>query len=212
MAQVFIKKKYNVLINPLLTIEIFNEPIKVKKYDAILTTSMQALYFLGKTKVSLDVPLYVVGESSFKVAKNYGFNNIYQGQNQALSLLNIINHKTLLYLRGDVIHQDLKGLLKNYNIKEQIVYKSVPASNFTLDVLRAFKEKRVHGVLVYSTRTAGIFLELCRKNHLSSKNIVAFCLSESIVQALEKFKGTTQIVSPPSSIVKTVENFFKSFL
>src|SRR3989338_3892630 len=159
--------------------------IRVQDYEAVIVTSKQAL--LEETACLKDLSLFVVGKSTAKKALNLNFKNIFEANGDVSSLIqNLKNspyHK-FLYLRGVDVTQDLKTVLTNKTITEKIIYEAKKSKELSSKTVELLKNHRVTAVTFYSKRTASHFCALL-KEHMTSLECEALCLSESIKKSLE---------------------------
>ena len=195
------KLGHQVLIDPL--IEIIPLPLALhsqlpplSSFEAIVTTSQQAIRCLSALTPLRDFPLWCVGSESAKVAKDLGFLTIHTAEGSAedliIKLIKIIEpscEKTVLHASGDVIRVDVVGALSKKGISAErvIVYKTTEASAFSPETFQALELNTIDVVLFYSPRTGLIFQNLCRLFKLEHycKTVTAICLSDSIKIAIQ---------------------------
>ncbi|MGV8948914.1 MAG: uroporphyrinogen-III synthase [Candidatus Paracaedibacter sp.] len=195
------KLGHQVLIDPL--IEIIPLPLALhsqlpplSSFEAIVTTSQQAIRCLSTLTPLRDFPLWCVGSESAKVARDLGFLTIYTAEGSAedliIKLTKIIEpscEKTLLHASGDVTRVDIVEALSKKGISAErvILYKTTEASAFSPETFQALKLNTIDAVLFYSPRTGLIFQNLCRHFKLEHycKTVTAICLSDSIKMAIQ---------------------------
>lgn len=161
----------------------------LSSFDALVTTSQQAIHCLAHLTPERDFPLWCVGGKSASVAKSLGFQNLHTAKGSAQSLVEGLTkalpfQKPLLHISGDIIRLDIVKALRKEGVAAErlIVYETQEATHFSKKTLHALETGVLDAVLFYSPRTARIFRRLCQAAHLSHKcaSLTAFCLSPAI--------------------------------
>ncbi|MBY0280835.1 MAG: uroporphyrinogen-III synthase [Alphaproteobacteria bacterium] len=202
-TSLFEAKGIDVIKEPMMEIipvKSFN--LKLEPYQAILSTSSMAIRAFAELSRERDIPLWCVGEISKQTALELGFKNVYtpKGPDEnAESLIATLketlnfNQGSLLYIRGDHIQTDLKGILNRfgYIIDSMILYKSRAKERFSnqaKDFLLAKDKNSLSGITFLSVRTVDIFLKLCQKEGIvpQYERFIALSLSGSISKELEQ--------------------------
>jgi uroporphyrinogen-III synthase len=190
---------HQVIIDPLIHITPI-DPDEVLKsfpttFEAIVTTSQQAIRCLSKLTPQRDFPLWCVGGESAKVAKELGFQNIHAGEGSSEDLLDKLVpslspplDKPLIHVSGDVIRVDMVEALRVKGIPAQrvIVYRTEEATTLSVETQNALKTSTIDVILFYSPRTGQVFQNLCRTAKLEHfcATMTALCLSHSIKEAI----------------------------
>lgn len=212
---------------PLLEISLLNaSSLSLDTYQAIITTSAMAIRALSRISTNRNVPLWCVGEASKQTALELGFKNIFtpeDGEENAQNLILSIRKNlqldkgSFLYIRGDHIQTDLKGILNTFGCKidSMILYKSRPKESFSSqarDFLLSLNDFGLKGITFFSLRTVDIFLKLCHQEgiFLAYERFVALSLSAAITKQLEKFpwfkiitaSTTTQLIANVIEIIQ----------
>lgn len=201
----------------------------LESYQAILTTSSMAIRAFAQVNSERDMPLWCVGGVSKQTALELGFKNVYvpigfdenaQGLITAIKETLNSNQGPLLYIRGDHVQTDLKGILNSfgYIIDSMILYKSKARENFSSqarDFLLAENKDSLRGITFFSLRTVDIFLKLCQKERVVPpyERFIALSLSAALSKELEKlpwFKiitasTTTQLIANVIEIIRKGE-------
>ncbi|MBY0461715.1 MAG: uroporphyrinogen-III synthase [Alphaproteobacteria bacterium] len=175
--------------------------LTVERYQAILTTSSMAIRAFAKLSPERYIPLWCVGEVSKQTALKLGFKSIYvpqgfdenaQGLIAAIKETLNFDQGPLLYIRGDHIQADLKGILNSfgYIIDSMILYKSIAKESFSnkaRDFLLTKNKNSLRGITFFSLRTVDIFLNLCQKEGAvpQYEQFIALSLSAAISKKLE---------------------------
>lgn len=168
----------------------------LSSFEAIITTSQQAIRCLANLTNERSFPLWCVGTESAKLASNLGFQNIHTAEGTATNLVTTLAQtippfldKPLLHLSGDVIRIDIVNALqaKGIKAKRTIVYQTQEAKTLSSETYHAIKTRSLEAILFYSPRTAHIFKKLCKEAHLTSycASLSAICLSNAISQEIQ---------------------------
>ncbi|WP_418185615.1 uroporphyrinogen-III synthase [Aliarcobacter vitoriensis] len=113
-------------------IEFINFDIDLKKYDALVFTSKNAIYSLDKNnKDWKNIPSYLIAQKTANIAKNLGANIAFIGESGhgndfAYELIPHLKEKKVLYIKALKTVSDLPNILKKNNIDldEVISYKT----------------------------------------------------------------------------------------
>jgi len=159
---------HQVTIDPLIHITPLDPKDLLKSFpvsfEAIITTSQQAIRCLSNLTSRRDFTLWCVGSESAKVATELGFQNIQTGQGSSEDLLDklLTNiapslDKPLIHVSGDVIRVDMVKALhdKGYPAQNVIVYKTREATALSVENTKCYKSKhfRCSSLLFSSNRS-----------------------------------------------------------
>lgn len=175
---------YQTLINPLLTIQSpdFVLPRPASDYKALILTSTHAVSQAVRAGVRLDIPLYLVGNTTKAAAQTAGFVNILHTAPKATLLWKHISQDSpILYLRGKDIAFPMAE--KFDFCDDVIVYEAIAAESFSQDCINAFQAGDIQAVTVFSARTARIFCDLYNHSGLP-KNIKVLCFGNSVLECV----------------------------
>ncbi|MGF7403094.1 uroporphyrinogen-III synthase [Campylobacter concisus] len=114
-------------------IEFLKFEINLSEYDALVATSKNAFKALKFNGISpINLPVFAIANSCAAAAREFGFSEIYTGQNAhgddfAREILPLLKGKKVLYLKGkDSASNFLEILQKGgVNIKAVIAYENV---------------------------------------------------------------------------------------
>ncbi len=189
---------------PLLDIEFFeNVEIPNHNYQAVLITSANGVRALNYNPNQINfskTTAITVGPASAKAAQQAGFSNIVQTE---LGDVNgIIDHiKTnlkpqngpLLYPSGTKTTGDLQAILSEsgFNVERAILYKAKRLNALTEQVIDSIQSGDIKAILLFSPRTAKIWLSLTKscidKSRLAK--LGHFCLSQNVANVLVNALG-----------------------
>lgn len=179
-----------------LPLDLSSQLPPLSSFEAVVTTSQQAIRCLSNLTPMRDFPLWCVGTESEKVAQNLGFQTIHTADGSAEDLiakfiktLGSSPKKPVLHASGDVIRVDIVEALSKKGISAQriVLYETIEANAFSPETHHALKTDALDAALFYSPRTARIFQTLCRGAQLDPhcKTLMAVCLSDSIKTAIQ---------------------------
>jgi len=199
---------------PLLQIEPTLTPLPQGHHDALIVTSLNALAALDEAWPSQnrdEVPLLATGSTTARATKELGFSKSQHVSGSALDLIakvpdwmeqnNLEASSQLLYPGAETAAHDVAKLLSDLaiNCHRWIVYRALPANQFSPRVKNALRHGDFDAVLLYSKRTAHTFVQLMRQNEISMVGLRAYVLSSEILDSLpEELKSNARCASQPS--------------
>lgn len=190
---------HDAVLNPLLRIEFLDFPnIGSEGVQAIIATSANGIRALETQEIRSEfksLPVLTIGEASASVARQAGFEDVIicGGTLNALAadVPKYLDPKVgkILYLTGHARSGDLVGLLgeKGFSTDMVILYEAVPAIRFSAHTHNQIQTGALDGVLHFSVRTAGIYLDLLKAEHLETEaaSMMQYCLSQQIANLFE---------------------------
>ena len=200
------------VLAPLLTIEAARDvPLNLDRAQALIVTSRNALRSIA-SHPELDaarvLPLFAVGDTTAKAAKELGFSYVTAGPGTGETLAHLIadsldpNAGPLVHLSGETVAFDLKSALaaQGFAVKQPVLYRTVSATELPKDAARLLKAGELDGVALMSPRTAAIFAALVLRHGAvtQASRLDCYCLSAAVAQAVEVLKGRTIVASRPS--------------
>jgi len=191
VAEALILRGHTVVMAPLLAIVPRpNVRLAHASYQAIAVTSANGPRSLGRAvrNLNLDTPVFAVGQQSQLAAKALGFRDVtavggdVDGMFAHLRIALSPSGGPILYLSGAETSGDLEGKLRSagFGVERVICYDAVPLH---LDAQCA-AVAGCNGVLLYSPRTAKLWLAECARLKLDLSAKLHFCLSPRVAQAL----------------------------
>ena len=184
------------LINPLLVILYKKRNINFSNYDRVLFTSRHAVRSLvNKNPTFSKKKVHACGRSTYAEVKEFAPDNEYifhESVNDLLDALRSytpINDSKILYLRGRDVTVDFKSTFRGTDIEidDSVAYTAREKIFFNKEVLKEFNIGKQISVIIFSLRTAVIFLEALKKYNLGNKTsiIMAYCISKNIASMLQ---------------------------
>jgi uroporphyrinogen-III synthase len=208
------KKGFKPLIQPLL--EIGSVPFSyqdIQKPDAILVTSIHGLGDIPVPRNFLDIPVFTVGIATADIVHQAGFKRIYSGHtdlNEIIPLIqqHVSKNSPILYLRGEVVKQNIQSILCDYHITEKITYTAKAIAKIETDIINSFPE--INFLTLFSPRSGFILKELIQKQGLNPylQSIKLLCLSRAVLESVKELNWQDCYVAEnttPQSMIETLE-------
>ena len=197
------------LINPLLEILYKKRNINFSNYDRVLFTSRHAVRSLVKKNPTFSKKkVHACGRSTYAEVKEFAPDNEYifhESVNDLLDALRSytpINDTKILYLRGRDVTVDFKSIFRGTNIEidDSVAYTAREKIFFNKEALKEFNIGKQISVIIFSLRTAVIFLEALKKYNLGNKTsiIMAYCISKNIASMLQAEGIQSKILTEPT--------------
>ena len=197
------------LINPLLEILYKKRNINFSNYDRVLFTSRHAVRSLvNKSQTFSKKKVHACGRSTYAEIKEFAPDNEYifhESVNDLLDALRSytpINDTKILYLRGRDVTVDFKSIFRGANIEidDSVAYTAREKIFFNKEALKEFNIGKQISVIIFSLRTAVIFLEALKKYNLGNKTsiIMAYCISKNIASMLQVKGIQSKILTEPT--------------
>jgi uroporphyrinogen-III synthase len=180
-----------VLIEPLLVIErIADAAPDLAGVQAIVLTSANAVPSLDDAARRL--PVFAVGEATATAARQAGCETVVSAAGAGADLVRLIVRRcrsdggALLHLCGQDVRPGLaEGLVAaGYVLRRQAVYRADPLRALGPDTIATLERHEFDAVLLFSPRTAGIFVDLVSRLGLQASlgASAAVCLSAAVAQ------------------------------
>ena len=184
---------------PLLQIKKVKTPkTDFLQFKGIIFTSANALKNLDISKVDKNIICFCVGLATERIAKEFGFQNIYCADGNVNNLRELILQNfdpkigSMLYVSGEIISYDLqKDLIsENYVVKRVVNYTTTPNENLDNNFLTDIKSLTPDIVFIYSENSAKAFLNIIKKYKLDNiwMETNLMCMSEKASSALNDIK------------------------
>jgi uroporphyrinogen-III synthase len=140
------------------------------------------------------VPAFAVGKQSAAAAREAGFTQVIESGGDVHALAGTIMSRCspdqglLLYLSGAETAGDLRGTLeaKGFRVERLVLYDAAPAESLDTVAKAAVAGGNADGVLLYSPRSARIWMSLVVAAGLDSEatRLRHYCLSQNVAAAL----------------------------
>jgi uroporphyrinogen-III synthase len=193
---------HEVSLSPLLEIVPRDDiDIPALRYQSVAVTSANALRCLdGDPRLDglRHLPVWTVGPQSAAAARQAGFARVTETGGDGIGLARHIMDEArpeagpILYLSGRDTASDFSGRLKRagFAVTRVIVYEARPA------VALASAAAEAQGVLLYSPRSARLWLDLAGRQGIPVSVMMHFCLSPNIAAILPSGFATRVAARP----------------
>jgi uroporphyrinogen-III synthase len=214
-ARALIRLGHTVILSPMLDI-VADKTAKIptRSYQAVLVTSANAVRALAGRPVrpvTVEVPLFAVGDQTALEAKRAGFSAARSAGGALEDLMQLIGEELkpadgpLLYAAGEEQAGDLAGLLARdgFDVETAILYRAEPRARLANVAEEALKAGTVDGILFYSRRSAAAFALALRAGNLAplAESIICFCISAAAAEAVAKVApGRNLIAEKPDQL------------
>ena len=183
------------VIEPLLDIRyVGGPPIDLSNVQALLMTSANGVRAYANRNAERHLPVYAVGDATAREAKASGFDTVHSAAGDVATLAALVHEKArgnggvLVHPAGTRVAGDLAGLLDagGHTYRREVLYSAEPAAAFSVPLLHALQNGDLDGVLLYSPRTARIFVRLigAAGQRGAAAAMTAFCLSPAVADAV----------------------------
>ena len=173
----------------------YQEP-DYSQFKGIIFTSANAIKNLNMSKINKKIQCFCVGSLTEKVAKQYGFQNIFCAEGNVNNLKEIIlqyfdkKNGSLIYISGELISSNLdKDLIsEGYSVTRVINYSVKPIDTIRKN-LSDLKSLIPDMVFIYSENSAK-FLNILKKYDLENEWMETnlMCLGERASSILNEIK------------------------
>ena len=210
LAEKLAAQGHDVLMSPVIEIYPTDKalPETADAYAALALTSANGAHALaakadasGSHKAWLDLPAFAVGPQTAAALKAYGWQDIYEGTGDVDGLAALIadrlpdTAKPVLHVAGRDRAGNLQAALAGENIVCDLamLYEAEAADALSPAAIAALEDRQepVEGVLVYSQRSAKLFIALSGALAMAQKP-VAYCLSPAIAEIMQSAGFATQ--------------------
>jgi uroporphyrinogen-III synthase len=183
-----------VMLAPLLRINAVPADFNAGPWDGVVMTSANAARALTdhpRRGALLDQPAFVVGRGTAEAARAVGFKRVTCADGDVGDLVGLIGKSArsarLLYLAGADQASDLGAALAgaNAHVETVVIYRAATQLYLPDDVRSALATGAIDGVLHFSARSAGAFVQATDAASLrSALGLRQFCLSPAVAQPL----------------------------
>ena len=198
LAGILAGRGHEPIMAPVMSIRFLDQAaLPRRNWQALLVTSANGARALARRPEAAalkNVRVLAVGPASAQAMADAGFRWVEAaaGDVDALAALVCLELSPdggpLLHVAGSVVAGDLQTVLavQGFEVERAVLYEAAPAAALPSAAVQALAEGGVDGVLLYSPRTARLFLSLVRAAGLQSglAAITAYCLSPAVAEAL----------------------------
>ncbi len=196
LARVLRDRGIEPIMEPLLTIEVLpGPPLDLDGVQAILVTSANGVRALAARDGRRHLPMFAVGDASARAAAEAGFAKVESAAGDVDALARLVTRTlkpgggALVHVAGSTVAGDLSGHLSEagFACRREVLYRAQKAESLSAATVAALNAGAMHGVVLYSPRTAGTFCQLIDRAGLaeSCRDLKAFCLSPAVAAKAE---------------------------
>jgi len=194
-AELLAERRHEAIIAPLLEVK-FREgdDISLDGIQAVLITSANGARALAARTSRRDVQILAVGPHSAECAHDAGFTDVEHASGDATALADFVSAQ-YAPADGALFHAagaDTTGYLverlatHGFTVKSVVLYDAIAVSALPEVARTALEQHSVDAVLIFSPRSARIFVECIKKAGLEEacRAVRAFCISQAAADAL----------------------------
>jgi uroporphyrinogen-III synthase len=194
IARSLARMGHEALLVPLLMVEFLEgEPLKLQGVQAILATSANGVRAVAARTRVRDLPLFAVGPQTAAAAAKAGFIRVRNAAGDAGALAERVPdwadpaEGILLHVRGEDAGGELaRGLeAKGFRVRSEVLYRVRAAREFPVEAADLARWGQAQAALFFSPRSAKVFAECVTKAGLSTKSLIAVCISRNTADALQ---------------------------
>lgn len=197
----------DVFVDPVLAIETdYGAVIDENGMQGILFTSANGVRAFAALSPTRDVPAYAVGDRTAREAADLGFSQVLSANGNVDSLAQSVRQHAdpakgyLLHPAGTDVAGDLAGQLAaaGFVVRRVVIYSAHPANHLTGEVETALRDHEIDMALLYSPRTAKIFVDLVKAAGLERpcEALEILCLSQAVADAADDIMWRRVMVAP----------------
>lgn len=161
---------------------------------ALLFTSANGVRAFARQSARRDVAVFAVGDATASAARSVGFGTVDVAEGDVAALCAHVRRTVrpdegpLLHVTGSDVAGDLVGELTRagYGVGRAIIYEAAALQVLPGGIADEMRAGRLDGVLLFSPRTAQIFVDVVGRAGLQDtlRRITAYCLASSVAAAL----------------------------
>lgn len=202
-------KNYRVFEEPLIDFLIKEDELQNLKdiiaNHIIIITSKFAALCLAKAYKNQNIECYVVGKDTANLLETNGFKIKQSFQNIRELEKEITASSNLLYIRGEIITQQL-----NLKQTESIIYSTTYKDRLSQNTIDLINKGALDVVSIYSLKTAEAFVNSAINSSVSQekiKNLSFYCFSKKIAKYFTK-NGYIKVRFPNKSNQSQFDDLF----
>lgn len=181
------------LMVPLMTIEHRpGPPLDLSGVQALLVTSANGVRAFAARNPQRDPIVCAVGQATARAARDVGFVRIATAAGDVGTLAEMVRRTlnpaagALLHVAGSTVAGDLAAGLREagFSCRREVVYEARKVDRLPKPAATQLRERALDGVVLYSPRTARIFVELAGSAGLAAhcSALTAWCLSAGVAE------------------------------
>lgn len=183
------------LVEPMMTIRSTEEPAPdMSDAQGLLFTSANGVRGFVARSDRRDVQVFAVGEATAEAARRAGFDRVEVAGGDAAALAALVTAKCkpdagkLVHVAGTHVAGNLSERLAaaGFSVERAVLYDALSAHRFSTGTVESLKRREIEAVLLFSPRTAEIFMTLADESGAEHglSAAAAICLSQAVADRL----------------------------
>jgi uroporphyrinogen-III synthase len=196
---------HDVVLAPLLRIELLDFELPDKVWSAVVMTSANAARAVAchpRREMIIALEAFTVGRHTAEAARAAGFRTLHSADGDKDDLADLLRARfgersaPLLYLAGEERAGDLAT--SGMPVVTVVAYRAVKIERFVPAVAEALARGVLDGVLHFSARTAQAYLDCAARERMLERALapVHFCLSQQVAQPLSAAGAAAIRIAP----------------
>jgi uroporphyrinogen-III synthase len=184
---------HEVMLSPLLRIELLDFALPDEAWSAVVMTSANAARAVAehpRRSALIAREAFAVGGHTADAARAAGFHTVHSADGDKDDLADLLRARRgeasapLLYLAGEARAGDLAA--GDARVVMVVAYRAVTAERFAPEVAAALARRALDGVLHFSARSAQAYLDCASRAGIRDAALapVHFCISRQVAQSL----------------------------
>jgi uroporphyrinogen-III synthase len=194
------------LIVPLMTIvHRPGPPLDLTGVQALLVTSANGVRAFAARNAQRDRIVCAVGQATAHAARDAGFVRIATAAGDVDSLADMVRRAlnpaggALLHVAGSIVAGDLAAQLRDagFCCRREVLYEALRAERLPEPAAAELRDRTLDGVVLYSPRTARIFVDLVRSAALAGpcSAMTAWCLSAAVAEQAQAIRWRRVVIA-----------------
>lgn len=207
LAALLLERGVETVIEPLISIQDVDGPgLDLAGVQALLITSANGIRAFSRRQGDRGIAVFAVGDASARAARGLGFENVTSARGDVEALAATVEAAldpaggVLVHVAGTRVAGDLAGVLgaAGFEVRREILYEGSTARELSPETLDALAAGGLAGVVLFSPRTAAVFVSLMSDAGLAdaSRGLVAYCLSQAVADKLKGLDWGDIVIAP----------------
>lgn len=206
LAETLESRGFETCISPVMEIVSLEfAPPRDKSYQAVVLTSGNAVGALATAELPSDIPIFCVGDATARRLDETAYSDVRSASGNSDDLVALITRDLapgdgpLLYLSGMMIAANIGAALvaAGFAVERHVVYRAQAVAAPDEAVVAELASGTIDAVLLYSPRSARIFLDHLKvaKLDLMAKEMTAYCISNAAADVARNLQWRKVVVA-----------------